>query len=80
MGRFSWYEPLTDADAIGRAVRYVLGNDDLFLNTSSDARLLPLALAAAEGDLTVPSDDEMRADADAFGIIPLFAEGALERI
>ncbi len=77
---FSWYEPLTEADAISRAVRYVLGNDDLFLNTSSDARLLPLALAHAEGDLSVPSDDEMRADAERFGITPLFAEGALERI
>ena len=34
---FSWYEPLTDAGAIDRAVRFVLANDDLFLNTSSDA-------------------------------------------
>ena len=76
----SWYEPLTDADAIARAVRYVLGEDDLFLNTSSDASLLPLALAAADGDLGVPSDEEMRADADRFGISPLFAEGELERI
>ncbi|MDW3213778.1 MAG: aldo/keto reductase [Ilumatobacteraceae bacterium] len=77
---FSWYEPLTDADAVDRAVRYVLGNDDLFLNTSSDARLLPLAIAAAEGELRVPSDDEMRADAERYAITPLFAEGALERI
>ncbi len=78
--RFSWYEPLTDADAIERAVRYVLGNDDLFLNTSSDARLLSLAIAAAATDLTLPSDDEMRADAERLGITPLFADGVLERI
>lgn len=77
---FSWYEPLTEADAVARAVRYVLGNDGLFLNTSSDARLLPLAVTAAEGDLSLPGDDEMRADAERFGITPLFAEGALERI
>lgn len=77
---FSWYEPLTEAEAIGRAVRYVLGHDDLFLNTSSDARLLPLALEAAEGRLTVPADGEMQADVDRLGITPLFAEGALERI
>lgn len=77
---FSWYEPLTEADAIGRAVRYVLGNDDLFLNTSSDARLLPLALEAAAGHVTLPTDEEMRADAARLGITPLFAEGALERI
>jgi aryl-alcohol dehydrogenase-like predicted oxidoreductase len=77
---FSWYEPLTDGDAIARAVHYVLGNDDLFLNTSSDARLLPLTLEAAEGAVSLPSDDAMRADADRLGITPLFADGALERI
>ena len=77
---FSWYEPLTDSDAVARAVRYVLATDDLFLNTSSDARLLPLVLAAAEGDMVLPSDDVMQADADRFGISPLFADGALERI
>ena len=38
--RFSWYEPVTDPAAIGRAVRWVLGHDQLFLNTSSDATLL----------------------------------------
>lgn len=78
--QFSWYEPLTDADAIARAVRFVLGNDDLFLNTSSDARLLPPTVAAAEGDLSVPSAAEMDADVERFGITALFADGALERI
>lgn len=78
--RFSWYEPLTDPDAIARAARYVLGADDLFLNTSSDARLLSFVIAAAEGELTVPSDAELDADVDRFGITALFAEGALERI
>jgi aryl-alcohol dehydrogenase-like predicted oxidoreductase len=77
---FSWYEPLTDVGAITRAVRYVLANDDLFLNTTSDARLLPSVLAAASGDLDRPSDAEMDADIDAFGITSLFAEGDLERI
>lgn len=78
--RFSWYEPLDDPVAIARAVRHVLGHDDLFLNTSSDTRLLPAAIDAAEGDLTLPSDDEMEADVERFGITPLFAEGELERI
>lgn len=77
---FSWYEPLSDPDAIARAVRYVLAEDDLFLNTTSDARLLPLVLEAAAGDLTAPSDDEMDADIETFGITPLFAAGDLERI
>lgn len=77
---FSWYEPLDDPAAIERAVRYVLGNDDLFLNTSSDARLLPMIVGASEGDLAVPSDGEMDADMETFGITPLFDNGDLERI
>jgi aryl-alcohol dehydrogenase-like predicted oxidoreductase len=80
-GKFSWYEPLTDPEAIGRAVRYVLGNAQLFLNSSSDATLLPTILAAAQtDDLTSPSPDELRADIESFGITSLFDGGALERI
>jgi aryl-alcohol dehydrogenase-like predicted oxidoreductase len=79
-GHFSWYEPLTDVDAIERAVRYVLADAQLFLNTTSDARLLPAVLDAAEGELTRPSDQVMAADAERFGIDPLFDGGALERI
>ncbi len=77
---FSWYEPLTDSAAIARAVRYVLGNDQLFLNTTSDASLLPQVLAAAAGPLVTPGDAEMAADAERFGITPLFDGGVLERI
>jgi aryl-alcohol dehydrogenase-like predicted oxidoreductase len=79
-GHFSWYEPLTDTEAIERAVRYVLADPQLFLNTTSDARLLPAVLDAAEGDLTRPGDDEMAADAARFGIDALFDGAALERI
>jgi aryl-alcohol dehydrogenase-like predicted oxidoreductase len=77
---FSWYEPLTDPDAIGRAVRFVLAEDDLFLNTTSDARLLSTLVEMASGDLTAPSDAEMAEDADTFGITPLFDGAELERI
>jgi aryl-alcohol dehydrogenase-like predicted oxidoreductase len=77
---YSWYEPLTDAGAIDRAVRYVLANARLFLNTSSDARLLPQLVAAASGDLTAPGEEELRADEDRFGITPLFDGRELERI
>jgi aryl-alcohol dehydrogenase-like predicted oxidoreductase len=78
--RFSWYEPIEDPDAIGRAVRFVLGNPQLFLNTTSDARLLPHVLAAAAEDLSAPSPAELEADNLALGITPLFAPGELERI
>jgi len=79
---FSWYEPLADTDAINRAVRYVLSNDQVFLNTSSDARLLQPTLDAASGPdaTTRPSDDEMEADLTVQGIKPLFDGAALERI
>ena len=77
---FSWYEPLTDTDAIGRAVRYVLAEPDLFLNTTSDARLLPAIFDGAEGDLTPPTEAEMGSDAVAFGVTPLFDGRELERI
>jgi aryl-alcohol dehydrogenase-like predicted oxidoreductase len=80
-GKFSWYEPLTDPAAIGRAVRYVLGNEQLFLNTTSDATLLPTILAAvAAGDLVAPEAEELRADIDNYGITTLFDGDELERI
>lgn len=78
--QFSWYEPLTDPAAIARAVAYVLANDDLFLNSTSDARLLAAVFAAAGGDLAAPSDADMDADIDRFGITPLFDGRALEVI
>jgi predicted aldo/keto reductase-like oxidoreductase len=78
--RFSWYEPLSDPDAVSRAIRYVLADPQLFLNTTSDARLLPLVLDAAAGPLDRPAEAELLADAEACGINPLFDGGALERI
>ena len=77
---FSWYEPLTDAQGIGRAVRYVLSNPQMFLNTTSDARLLPLVIDAALGPLDPPSSDELAADVASHGITPLFDNDTLERI
>lgn len=79
-GKFSWYEPLTDPDAIRRAVHYVLGNEQLFLNSTSDATLLPAVFAAAEAEVHVPSADELRTDIETFGITSLFDGDALERI
>ena len=79
-GHRSWYEPLSDSDAIQRAVRYVLSQPDLFLNTTSDATLLPLILEAAQGELARPLDEEMNRDIAEFGMTPLFDGAALERI
>jgi aryl-alcohol dehydrogenase-like predicted oxidoreductase len=78
--KFSWYEPLPEGDALSRAVAYVLGRDQLFLNTTSDARLLPAVFAAAEGSPVTPTDGEMAADVAAAGVEPLFDGADLERI
>jgi aryl-alcohol dehydrogenase-like predicted oxidoreductase len=78
--RHSWYEPIEGDEAVGRAVRYVLARPALFLNTSSDARLLRPTLEAAAADGPPPDDAEMAADVSALGITPLFDGGELERI
>jgi aryl-alcohol dehydrogenase-like predicted oxidoreductase len=76
----SWYEPLADPDAIRRAVRWVLSHDRVFLNTSSDTRLLRPILESVATGLVPTSEAEMQADAAEQGIEPLFDGGALERI
>jgi aryl-alcohol dehydrogenase-like predicted oxidoreductase len=78
--RYSWYEPLRDPQAIGRAVRFVLADPQRFLNTSSDATLLEPVLEAAAGPLDPPTDEELAADVETFDIAPLFDGDALERI
>jgi aryl-alcohol dehydrogenase-like predicted oxidoreductase len=78
--RFSWYQPLEEPAAIARAVRYVLADERVFLNTTSDARLLPLIVDAASGPLDRPSDDELAADEATFDVTPIFDGDVLERI
>ena len=58
----------------------MLSQPDLFLNTTSDATLLPLILEAAQGDLTRPLDEEMNRDIAEFGVTPLFDGRELDRI
>ena len=78
--RFSWYEPLPEGAALGRAVAFVLGHRQVFLNTSSDLHLLRPTLEAAASGSAPPSDDELAADGSDFGVQPLFDGSALERI
>lgn len=77
--RFSWYEPLTEEAAVISAVHWVLQNTQVFLNTSSDSRLLETTYAAAIDPEPV-SDEMMEAIAVANDITPLFDGGELERI
>jgi len=79
-GHRSWYEPITEPASIATAVRFVLSNDDLFLNTSSDATLLPHILDAAQRTIATPSTVEIDELIAAEELTPLFDGAALERI
>ena len=68
-----WYDPLEDGAAIERAVHWVLGNSQVFLNTTGDIHLLPKVLEAASDFKETPSDEDMQRDIDEQGITPLFA-------
>ena len=78
---FSWYEPVDDADALKRCVEFVLAYPRMFLNTSSDARLLrPILQAATAHDGTMPTPATLERDRAEHGITPIFDGEALEVI
>lgn len=68
----TWYEPLTDQDSIDKAVHWVLGNEDVFLNTAGDIALLPKVLEAGLRFEQRPSDEVMQALVDEWEMKPLF--------
>ncbi len=70
--RTVWYEPLEDQVAIDRAVQWVLGWPDVFLNTAGDVNLLPKVLDAATRFKAAPSDEEMQELVREHEIEPLF--------
>jgi len=78
--RFSWYEPINDSGARERAVEFVLNEPGLFLNTSSDARLLRETLEIANAPRRVPSDDQLAQDRVQSEITPIFDGADLEVI
>jgi aryl-alcohol dehydrogenase-like predicted oxidoreductase len=71
-----WYEPLTDQADVNRAVSYVLGRPQVFLNTVGDIYVLPAVLEAASRFTTQPSDAEMRAMVMEREMSPLWPEHA----
>jgi aryl-alcohol dehydrogenase-like predicted oxidoreductase len=82
---FSWYEPVglgeDEGAALVRAVHWVLANPGVFLNSSSDSRLLRHILeAASTATGAAPPDADMLADVERLGITPLFDGDTLERI
>jgi aryl-alcohol dehydrogenase-like predicted oxidoreductase len=78
--RYSWYEPIRDEAALRRAVRFVLARPGLFLNSTSDATLLPAVLAAADEAAPAPSARDLEADAAGLAMAPLFVWGGSDAI
>ncbi len=68
----TWYEPLRDPEAIDTAVSWVLGREDVFLNTVGDITILPLVLEAAENFAGRPDEDAMRRLEQTWRLEPLF--------
>lgn len=73
--QFSWYEPLRDAGAVRRAVHYALARPGFFLNSSSDATLLPLILDAACDEAAAPTEDQIDRDIADQQMESLFPDG-----
>jgi aryl-alcohol dehydrogenase-like predicted oxidoreductase len=78
--RHSWYEPLTEPDAIRRAVHFVLARPGLFLNSSSDATLLRGVLEAASERIAPPAARALEEDVARLGMAPLFVRGVSDAI
>lgn len=57
--RNTWYQPLEEQEDIDKAVHWVLGLSDVFLNTVGDVELLPKVLDAASRFSKRPATDEM---------------------
>ena len=69
-----------DPDAIRRAVHFVMARPGLFLDSSSDARILPLILEAAASAGDAPGADELAADVARYECAPLFVPGVSDTI
>jgi aryl-alcohol dehydrogenase-like predicted oxidoreductase len=68
----TWYEPIREQADVDRAVHWVLGNEQVFLNSASDLSLLAKVLDAAERYKGPPADAEMEAMAARLAMSPLF--------
>jgi len=57
--RNTWYQPLEEQEDIDKAVHWLLGQPNLFLNTVGDVGLLPKVLDAASRFQRCATDEEM---------------------
>jgi aryl-alcohol dehydrogenase-like predicted oxidoreductase len=81
---FSWYEPVKEPDALRRVVHWVLSRPNIFLNTTSDATLLPSILqAASEFEEKAPKfelEEQLKSDVSLLGMEPIFIRGIMDTV
>jgi hypothetical protein len=70
------HQPLEEQADLDRAVHWVIGRPEIFLNTAGDILLLPKILQAASRYDTRPSDDAMTAMLEKQSMTTLFGLGA----
>lgn len=70
--RTTWYQPLEEDADIARAVHWVLGVPEVFINTVGDLGLLPKVLEAARRFERRPPDEEMAAMVRSARVTSLF--------
>jgi len=82
--RFSWYEPVKDLEALRKIVHWVLSRPNIFLNTSSDATLLPWILKAAsefeEQTTQADLEDGIKAEVTRLNMAPIFIRDVADTI
>ena len=78
--RFSWYMPITATEPLRRAVSFVLARSGFFLNSTSDATLLPQILSIAGEPIAAPTAEDLRADVADQEMEPLFVRGVSDTV
>ncbi len=73
--RNTWYQPLEEQADIDRAVHWVIGRPDIFLNTAGDIQLLPKILDAASRYEARPGENDMTAMLEKQSLTTLFGLG-----
>ena len=70
--RNTWYQPFEAQADIDRAIHWVIGRGDVFINTVGDRDLLPMVLDAASRYGHRPDDFAMRELMAARSVTPIF--------
>jgi aryl-alcohol dehydrogenase-like predicted oxidoreductase len=70
--RTTWYRPLEEQADIDLALHWIMGNEQVFINTAGDIHILPRILDAAHRFESRPSDEQMLALTERLTMEPLF--------